>query len=65
MDANEFRNYILSLIFYRFLSDKIEDYVNNNLLEAEDVDFIQAYELDDYREGIQEEALNDLASSLA
>ena len=60
MDANEFRNYILSLIFYRFLSDKIEDYVNNNLLEAEDVDFIQAYELDDYREGIQEEALNDL-----
>lgn len=60
MDANEFRNYILSLIFYRFLSDKIEDYVNNNLLEAEDVDFIQAYELDDYREGIQKEALNDL-----
>ncbi|WP_312694743.1 N-6 DNA methylase [Leuconostoc pseudomesenteroides] len=60
MDANEFRNYILSLIFYRFLSDKIEDYVNNNLLEAESVNFIEAYELEDYREGIKEEALNDL-----
>ena len=25
MEANEFKNYILGLIFYRYLSEKIED----------------------------------------
>lgn len=25
MDANEFKNYILGLIFYRFLSEKVEE----------------------------------------
>ena len=33
MDANEFKNYILGLIFYKFLSDKIIKTINDELKE--------------------------------
>ena len=33
MDASEFKNYILGLIFYRYLSDKLLRFVNNELEE--------------------------------
>ncbi len=33
MDASEFRNYILGLIFYRFLSEKTEAEVDDMLRE--------------------------------
>ena len=29
MDASEFKNYILGLIFYRYLSERTEDYMND------------------------------------
>ena len=29
MDASEFKNYILGLIFYRYLSEKTENYMND------------------------------------
>lgn len=41
MDASEYRNYILGLIFYRFLSEKVENYANE-LLQDDDVDFADA-----------------------
>ena len=28
MDADEFRDYILGFIFYKYLSEKMEDYAN-------------------------------------
>lgn len=33
MDANEFKNYILGLIFYRFLSEKVEEQSERLLAE--------------------------------
>lgn len=36
MDADEFRDYILGFIFYKYLSEKIEDYANTKLLSPED-----------------------------
>jgi len=35
MDADEFRDYILGFIFYKYLSEKIEDFANNELLQDE------------------------------
>lgn len=31
MDADEFRDYILGFIFYKYLSEKMEDYANEIL----------------------------------
>ena len=39
MDANEFKNYILGLIFYRFLSEKVEE--TSGRLLSEDNIFIK------------------------
>ena len=33
MDASEFKNYILGLIFYRYLSEKTENYMNDLLVD--------------------------------
>ncbi|WP_295004423.1 type I restriction-modification system subunit M N-terminal domain-containing protein [Sulfurimonas sp.] len=33
MDTDEFRDYILGFIFYKYLSEKIEDYANDLLVE--------------------------------
>ena len=33
MDADEFRDYILGFIFYKYLSEKMEDYANEILIE--------------------------------
>jgi len=37
MDADEFRDYILGFIFYKYLSEKIEDFTNNELLQNDDI----------------------------
>ncbi|WP_420460081.1 type I restriction-modification system subunit M [Neolewinella sp.] len=36
MNADDFRDYILGFIFYKFLSEQLENYVNDKLLQAED-----------------------------
>lgn len=38
MDADEFRNYILGFIFYKYLSEKMHLYANK-LLSEDDMDF--------------------------
>ena len=35
MDASEFKNYILGLIFYRYLSEKTENYMDDLLKDDE------------------------------
>jgi len=39
MHADEYKNYILGFIFYKYLSEKLELYVNKNLLAREDFKF--------------------------
>ncbi|WP_105993957.1 type I restriction-modification system subunit M [Staphylococcus simulans] len=57
MDASEFRNYILGLIFYRFLSEKTEEKVAE-LLREDDLSYQEAWTDADYRAAI-EKALID------
>ncbi|WP_115113442.1 type I restriction-modification system subunit M [Macrococcoides caseolyticum] len=54
MDASEFRNYILGLIFYRFLSEKTEEQVEH-LLSEDDISYQEAWEDEEYRGAITEE----------
>jgi type I restriction enzyme M protein len=39
MHADEYKNYILGFIFYKYLSEKLELYANKNLLAREDFKF--------------------------
>lgn len=53
MEANEFKNYILGLIFYRYLSEKTVMTVNN-LLVNDNITFENAWQDEDYKEAIVE-----------
>ena len=59
MEANEFKNYILGLIFYRYLSEKVENRVND-LLSEDNISYLEAFEDEEYREGLQEELIEQL-----
>lgn len=57
MDANEFRNYILGLIFYRFLSERVEEYADK-LLAADGITFEEAYNDDEIKADLVDEITN-------
>ena len=63
MDADEFRDYILGFIFYKYLSEKINLYANK-LLKEDNILYNQidenSSEGEDYLEAIQEESLDAL-----
>ena len=63
MDADEFRDYILGFIFYKYLSEKINLYANK-LLKEDNLLYNQIDENSrkgrDYLESIQEESLDAL-----
>lgn len=44
MNADEYKNYILGFIFYKYLSEKLERYVNEKLLASEDFKFSEIKE---------------------
>ena len=55
MDANEYKNYILGFIFYKYLSEKIVTFLNKEL-EQDELTFKQAYETDDeYKAFLQQD----------
>ncbi|ACA57194.1 type I restriction-modification system subunit M [Clostridium botulinum] len=56
MEANEFKNYILELIFYRYLSEKVEGRAED-LLKEDNISYREAWEDEEYREALQEELL--------
>lgn len=56
MDASEFRNYILGLIFYRYLSEKTEQRVAK-LLEEDLISYEEAWKDPEYQEGLKEELI--------
>jgi type I restriction enzyme M protein len=39
MNADEYKNYILGFIFYKYLSEKLELYINEKLLAREEYTF--------------------------
>ena len=59
MDANEFKNYILGFIFYRYLSEKQEAYLNKELTEDK-ITFQEAFKDDDLKEDLKEVSVEEL-----
>lgn len=59
MEAYEFKNYILGMIFYYYLSKREEDYMVN-LLKDDGITFQEAWEDENYKDAVIEETLRDL-----
>ncbi|WP_262173221.1 type I restriction-modification system subunit M [Saccharococcus sp. Marseille-Q5394] len=59
MEANEFKNYILGLIFYRYLSEKTETRVEK-LLEEDAITYGKAWADEEYRAALAEELLQQI-----
>ena len=63
MSADDFRDYILGLIFYKYLSDKLNKYADELLSEDKitfaDID-VKTDEGKEYLEAVKEEALDKL-----
>lgn len=59
MEAYEFKNYILGMIFYYYLSDRIEKYMIN-LLKDDDITYENAWQDEEYKDAVVEESLRDL-----
>lgn len=59
MEAYEFKNYILGLIFYRFLSEKTEARVNK-LLEEDKITYKEAWKNEDYRSALKDELIQQI-----
>ena len=59
MDASEFKNYILGLIFYRFLSERLVSYIEEKLLNKDKLTYEQAWKKEEYREAIIEDLTKD------
>jgi type I restriction enzyme M protein len=59
MDANEFKNYMLGFIFYKYLSEKIELYLDKEL-EHDGVTFEEAFKNPELKGVVEEEAKDNL-----
>lgn len=59
MEAYEFKNYILGMIFYYYLSDRTEKYMVN-LLKDDNISYEDAWKDEEYKEAVIEESLRDL-----
>ncbi len=59
MEAYEFKNYILGMIFYYYLSDRTEKYMANHLKD-DGISYEDAWADEEYKEAVVEEALRDL-----
>lgn len=59
MEAYEFKNYILGMIFYYYLSDRTEKYMES-LLKDDGIDYETAWANEEYKAAVIEESLRDL-----
>ena len=59
MDANEFKNYILGFIFYRYLSERLESHLNEELSQ-DGLSFSEAWEDSRFKEALKEESIRYL-----
>lgn len=60
MEGSEFKYYILGLIFYRYLSEKISHVIENVFLEEDDLSFSKAWQISEYKERLSEDILVEL-----
>jgi len=58
MDASEFKNYILGLIFYRYLSDRLLKFVNSEL-EEDNITYEDAWNDVDFKDDIIDLLIDD------
>ena len=59
MDASQFKDYILGLIFYRYLSERTENYMNI-LLQDDDITYEQALTLPEYKDIVKAWSIDHL-----
>ena len=59
MDANEFRNYILGTIFYRYLSERTELYMQD-ILKDDDLAYEEAFSNEEYKPIVEKWSLEHL-----
>lgn len=59
MEASEFKNYILGLIFYRYLSENVNNRAKK-LLEEDNMSYEEAWTDAEFREALQEELITDI-----
>lgn len=65
MDASEYKNYILAFMFYRYLSDRQEQYlVNNNVIDVKEGQSINKAYLEQANGDELNDYLEDISSSL-
>lgn len=58
MNANEFMDYILGVIFYRYLSEKVEERANK-LLENDKLDYREAWEREELRQALSKQLIRE------
>ncbi|MGL4951608.1 MAG: type I restriction-modification system subunit M [Mycoplasma sp.] len=59
MDPNEFKNYILGLLFFQYLSDRLEKYINKEL-ESDNLTYEAAWKNEEYKATIIDSLMKDL-----
>ncbi len=59
MDASKFKNYILGVIFYRYLSERTEDYMND-LLKDDGITYSEALKNEEYAPTVMEWSIEHL-----
>ena len=59
MDASEYKNYILGFIFYRYLSEKQENYLNEEL-RLDEVTFQEACKDEEWKEDLKKDSIETL-----
>lgn len=59
MNANDFKDYMLGFIFYKYLSEKVEYFIEGELKE-DGISFAEAYEIDDYRDALMEQSVENI-----
>ena len=59
MDASKFKNYILGVIFYRYLSEKTENYMDD-LLRDDNITYREALKNEDFASTVKEWSIEHL-----
>ena len=64
VDSSRFKDYILVIIFYKYLSERTEEYVNDTLLKNENLTYEEAFENPAYKAIIERRCLEKLGYTI-